>query len=83
MEHLHSRGKGKNWFDTMRTEYGMIHKPIIKPYDKFSARGKSGRRVFYLKAIIPFLDEIIDLHDKDGYTLQRDREINERQSRCP
>lgn len=71
MEHLRFNGKEKNWFDTIRTRYKMIHTPIIKPYDKFSRsskKSKHGRRVFYLRSIIPYLDEIIKLHDKEGHT---------------
>lgn len=71
MEHLRSKGKGKNWFDTIRTRHDMIHAPIIKPYYKFAnsrKKSKRGRQVFYLKDIIPYLDEVIDLHDKEGHT---------------
>ncbi|MCX5698981.1 MAG: hypothetical protein NTX01_04715 [Candidatus Omnitrophica bacterium] len=71
LEHLRSKGKSKNWFDAIRTRYGMRHEPIIKPYDKLISSGrksKHGRRIFYLRAILPYLDEIIDLHDKDGLT---------------
>jgi len=71
MEHLRSKGKGKIWFDTIRTRYKMIHAPIIKPYGKFvasSKKSKHGRRVFYMQAIVPYIDEIIDLHDKEGHT---------------
>ncbi len=71
LEHLRLKGKDKNWFDTIRTRYDMRHEPIIKPYDKLIASGrksKHGRRVFYLQAILPYLDEIIDLHDKGDLT---------------
>ena len=71
IEHLCSKGKSKNWFDAIRTRYDMRHEPIIKPYDKlipYGRKSKHGRRVFYLQAIIPYLDEIIDLHDNGGFT---------------
>ena len=43
LEHLRSKGKGKNWFDTIRTRYGMRHEPIIKPYDKLISSGRKSR----------------------------------------
>jgi len=49
----------------------MTHAPIIKPYDKITTSGKKnrhGRQVFYLQAMVPYLDEIIDYHDKEGHT---------------
>lgn len=71
--HLEKRGKDKNWFDTLRTRYKLIHKPIIKPPVKFSSKdGKiklsRGRTVCYLEEIVPFLDEIIRLHEEEGLT---------------
>ena len=66
LEHLRSKGKGTNWFNMIRTRHGMRHEPIIKPFDKFISSGrksKHGRRVFYLRAVVPYYDEIIALHD--------------------
>ena len=71
LERLSSKKKNKNWFNALRTRYKMIHKPIIKPHDKLISsdrKSKHGRQVYYLKDIIPYLDKIMDLHDKEGLT---------------
>ena len=70
-EELRIRGKNKVWFDTGRLRHEMFHKPIVKPYSKFNAsgkKGKHGRQVFYLRAILPYSDEVIELHDNEGLT---------------
>jgi len=71
-EELRIRDKDKVWFDTLRGKrHGMMHKPIVKSYSKFISSGKKskhGRRVFYLRATLPYIDEIIELHDKEGLT---------------
>lgn len=74
--HLKQKGKDKNWFDTLRTRYKLIHEPIIKPPIKFSSKdGKiklgQGRTVWYLEEIISFLDEIIRLHEEESLTYKQ------------
>jgi hypothetical protein len=65
-----TKKKAKNFFDTLRTRHKFIHKPIIKSPINFSIKEagikiRSGRSVFYLKEIIPYLEEIIRLHDEE------------------
>ena len=68
LEFLKKKGKDKIWFDTLRTRHKLIHKPIVtSPVNLISKetglRFRKGRSVYYLRAIIPFLERIIDLHD--------------------
>jgi hypothetical protein len=79
IDFLKEKKRGKNFFDTLRTRHKLIHKPIIKPPFSFTIKGigiiRRGRAVFYLKKIIPFLAEIIRLHDEKHLTF---RQIEER-----
>jgi len=70
IEFLKSKGKGKNFFDTLRTRHKLIHKPIIRKPIKIVIKElginiKPRRNVFYLSGIISYLEEIIRLHDSD------------------
>ena len=84
---IKEKGKTKTWFDTLRTRYKLIHKPIIKPPELFSLLDyKSGNRerrsVFYLREITKYLENIIRLHDKDGLTYEEiKKEISEETNR--
>ena len=69
IDFLKTRGKGKNFFNTLRSRHKLIHKPIVKPPINFSLKEagikvRKGRSVFYLKEIIPYLEDIIRLHDE-------------------
>jgi len=73
IEFLKTKGKGKNFFDTLRSRHKLIHKPVIRPPVDFLIRGmgikiRKGRSVYYLREIIPYLEEIIRLKDKDSLT---------------
>jgi hypothetical protein len=75
IDFLKKNKKGKNFFNTLRTRHKLIHKPIIKPPVSFTIEGigkiRRGRSVFYLNGIIPFLTEIIRLHDKEHLTFRQ------------
>ena len=71
IDHLKGQGGkyGKNFFDTLRTRHRLVHKPFIKPRRHFVIPGidikvRQGRLVYYLREIIPFLDEIIRLREE-------------------
>ena len=73
---LKANGKGKNWFDTLRTRHKLLHKPIIKPphmlsFKEKDAAGRKGRSVFYLREIKPYLTLIIRLHDHEHFTYKQ------------
>ena len=75
INHLKTKGKGKVFFDTLRTRYKLIHKPIIKPPVIFplwevGVRNRRGRSVFYVKEIIPLIDEVLRLHS-EGFTYKQ------------
>jgi hypothetical protein len=75
IDFLKKKKRGKNFFDTLRTRHKLIHEPIIKPPVSFTIKGvgiiRRGRAVFYLKEIIPFLAEIIRLHDEEHLTFRQ------------
>lgn len=75
INHLKTKGKGKIFFDTLRTRYKLIHKPIIKspvifPIREVGIRNRRGRSVFYMKEIIPLIDEVFRLHS-EGFTYKQ------------
>jgi len=76
IEFLEAKGKGKNFFNTLRTRHKLIHKPITRPPVTFSIpemkiKVSRGRSIFYLQEIIPFLDEVIRLHDEEHLTFKQ------------
>jgi hypothetical protein len=80
IEFLATKGKEKNFFNTLRSRHKLIHKPIIRPPVDFSIKEmnikiRQGRSVYYLREIIPYLEKIIRLNEKDDLTFN---EIEER-----
>jgi len=65
---LSKKGKGKNWFDTMRTRYKVVPSPIITLVDKNKERSSQKRNIFYHRKILNVLSLLIYQHDSLGYT---------------
>jgi len=70
---LKERGKGRNWFNPLRTRHKLIHPPIVLPVQmqtlkEVTAKKRQGRLIFYLREITDYLDEIIRLHDDEGFS---------------
>jgi len=84
MDFLKTKRKGKNFFNTLRTRHKLIHKPIVKSPISFSLKEagikfRKGRSVFYLKEIIPYLEDIIRLHDEKQLSYKQiEKEIKSR-----
>jgi hypothetical protein len=76
IDFLETKGRSKNFFDTLRTRHRLIHAPIVKRPESLSIKEmgikiRRGRSVYFLQEIISFLGEIIRLLDQEHLTFKQ------------